>query len=283
MHIITSPTAMEEWRAEKNAKKASVGFVPTMGFLHQGHASLIEESIANNAHTVVSIFVNPTQFTQSDDFEKYPRDFEGDASTLRSLAVDVLYMPSASEMYPDGFDTTVDPGEIATILEGKSRPGHFNGVATVVLKLLNTVTPQNAYFGKKDRQQLAVIRQVVQDLGLSVNIIGCNTVRSEEGLALSSRNARLTPEQSFAARVLSTALREMCESYRQGERNASALLSVGQRVLNSEPMCATDYLVLVDAVTMKTVQSPTDSSVICVAGVFGSIRLIDNTDLRQFV
>jgi pantoate--beta-alanine ligase len=227
--------------------------------------------------------VNPTQFTNSEDFEKYPRDVAADESLLRSLDVDVLYSPSAAEMYPKGFYSSIDPGHIATVFEGASRPGHFNGVATVVVKLLNTVEPTNAYFGKKDRQQLAVIRQVVRDLDIHINIVGNSTVRDHDGLALSSRNSRLSPMERRAAVVVPESLQTIISSFQNGERKSENLIQIGMQVLEKESKCNVDYVVVVDPDTMKELDTATESSVVCVAATFGSIRLIDNSELGMVV
>jgi pantoate--beta-alanine ligase len=283
MLIITSPEEMTQWRKNLDDEGTSVGFVPTMGFLHEGHASLIRKSTEENTHTVVSIFVNPTQFTNSEDFEKYPQDADGDSSFLRSLNVDVLYSPSPSAVYPEGFSTSISAGHLATKFEGESRPGHFDGVATVVVKLLNTVNPNNAYFGKKDRQQLAVIQQVVTDLNMSINIVGQDTVRDHDGVALSSRNSRLTKTERQAAVVLPQTLRAMISAFHAGDGSSSQLIATGLQVLASEPLCKVDYVVIVDPNTMEEIEIPTNASVICIAATFGSIRLIDNTELSHLV
>jgi len=283
MLIITSPEEMTQWRKNLDDEGTSVGFVPTMGFLHEGHASLIRKSTEENTHTVVSIFVNPTQFTNSEDFEKYPQDADGDSSFLRSLNVDVLYSPSPSAVYPEGFSTSISAGHLATKFEGESRPGHFDGVATVVVKLLNTVNPNNAYFGKKDRQQLAVIQQVVTDLNMSINIVGQDTVRDHDGVALSSRNSRLTKTERQAAVVLPQTLRAMISAFHARDVSSSQLIATGLQVLASEPLCKVDYLVIVDPNTMEEIEIPTNASVICIAATFGSIRLIDNTELSHLV
>jgi pantoate--beta-alanine ligase len=274
---------MFQWRKNLGDKGISIGFVPTMGYLHEGHASLIRKSTQENTHTVVSIFVNPTQFTNSEDFEKYPQDKDGDSSLLRALNVDVLYSPSPSAVYPEGFNTSISAGHIATKLEGKSRPGHFDGVATVVVKLLNAVNPHNAYFGKKDRQQLAVIQQVVRDLSLPVNIVGQDTVRDHDGVALSSRNSRLSDTERQAAAVLPQALRAMITAFHAGVTSSAQLVTLGLQVLASEPLCNVDYLAIVNPITMEEIESPTIASVICIAATFGSIRLIDNTEMSNLV
>lgn len=283
MLILTSPEEMTQWRKNLGDTAISVGFVPTMGFLHEGHASLIRKSTQENTHTVVSIFVNPTQFTSSEDFEKYPKDKDGDSSLLRSLNVDVLYSPSPSAVYPEGFNTSISAGHIATKFEGESRPGHFNGVATVVVKLLNTVNPNSAYFGKKDRQQLAVIQQVVRDLNLSINIVGLDTVRDLDGVALSSRNSRLTETERQAAAILPQTLRAMVTEFHAGKVSAAHLIATGLQVLAREPLCKVDYVVIVDPITMEEIEFPTPASVICIAATFGTIRLIDNTELSNLV
>jgi pantoate--beta-alanine ligase len=283
MLTLTSPEEMFQWRKNLGDKGISIGFVPTMGFLHEGHTSLIRKSTQENTHTVVSIFVNPTQFTNSEDFEKYPQDKDGDSSLLRALNVDVLYSPSPSAVYPEGFNTSISAGHIATKLEGKSRPGHFDGVATVVVKLLNAVNPHNAYFGKKDRQQLAVIQQVVRDLNLPVNIVGQDTVRDHDGVALSSRNSRLTDTERQAAAVLPQTLRAMITAFHAGVTSSAQLVTLGLQVLASEPLCNVDYVAIVNPNTMEEVESPTNASVICIAATFGSIRLIDNTEMSNLV
>ena len=283
MLTLTSPEEMFQWRKTLGDKGISIGFVPTMGFLHEGHESLIRKSTQENTHTVVSIFVNPTQFTNSEDFEKYPQDKDGDSSLLRALNVDVLYSPSPSAVYPEGFNTSISAGHIATKLEGKSRPGHFDGVATVVVKLLNAVNPHNAYFGKKDRQQLAVIQQVVRDLNLPVNIVGQDTVRDHDGVALSSRNSRLTDTERQAAAILPQTLRAMITAFHAGATSSAQLVTLGLQVLASEPLCNVDYVAIANPNTMEEVESPTIASVICIAATFGSIRLIDNTELSNLV
>jgi pantoate--beta-alanine ligase len=283
MLTLTSPEEMFQWRKTLGDKGISIGFVPTMGFLHEGHESLIRKSTQENTHSVVSIFVNPTQFTNSEDFEKYPQDKDGDSSLLRALNVDVLYSPSPSAVYPEGFNTSISAGHIATKLEGKSRPGHFDGVATVVVKLLNAVNPHNAYFGKKDRQQLAVIQQVVRDLNLPVNIVGQDTVRDHDGVALSSRNSRLSDTERQAAAVLPQALRAMITAFHAGVTSSGQLVTLGLQVLASEPLCNVDYVAIVNPITMEEIESPTIASVICIAATFGSIRLIDNTELSNLV
>jgi pantoate--beta-alanine ligase len=281
MLTLTSPEEMFQWRKTLGDKGISIGFVPTMGFLHEGHESLIRKSTQENTHSVVSIFVNPTQFTNSEDFEKYPQDKDGDSSLLRALNVDVLYSPSPSAVYPEGFNTSISAGHIATKLEGKSRPGHFDGVATVVVKLLNAVNPHNAYFGKKDRQQLAVIQQVVRDLNLPVNIVGQDTVRDHDGVALSSRNSRLSDTKRQAAAVLPQALRAMITAFHAGVTSSAQLVTLGLQVLASEPLCNVDYVAIVNPNTMEEIESPTNASVICIAATFGSIRLIDNTEMSN--
>ena len=283
MLTLTSTEEMFQWRKNLGDKGISIGFVPTMGFLHEGHESLIRKSTQENTHSVVSIFVNPTQFTNSEDFEKYPQDKDGDSSLLRALNVDVLYSPSPSAVYPEGFNTSISAGHIATKLEGKSRPGHFDGVATVVVKLLNAVNPHNAYFGKKDRQQLAVIQQVVRDLNLPVNIVGQDTVRDHDGVALSSRNSRLTDTERQAAAVLPQTLRAMITAFHAGVTSSGQLVTLGLQVLASEPLCNVDYVAIVNPITMEEIESPTIASVICIAATFGSIRLIDNTEMSNLV
>ena len=254
-----------------------------MGALHAGHVSLIERARKECNFVVGTIFVNPTQFGPNEDFSKYPRTLESDLEMCRQAGADLVFTPQTSSMYSPLAQTIVRVDRLASVLEGAHRPGHFDGVATVVVKLLNTVNPHNAYFGKKDRQQLAVIQQVVRDLNLSINIVGQDTVRDHDGVALSSRNSRLTEMERQAAAVLPQALRAMISAFHAGETSSAQLIALGLQVLASEPLCNVDYVVIVDPITMEEIEFPITASVICIAATFGTIRLIDNTELSNLV
>lgn len=259
------------------ARGHGVGLVPTMGALHRGHASLVRRAREERDLVVVSIFVNPLQFGDPRDLAAYGRDEEGDLAQLRELGVDVVFAPSVEEMYPGGEpEVTVDPGPLADRLEGAARPGHFRGVATVVAKLFHAVGPGVAYFGEKDAQQLAVIRRMVRDLSLPVRIVACPTVREPDGLAVSSRNARLEPAQREAAGCLFLALSEAAELARSGERDASRLVAAMAREIGATPEARLDYAAIVDEDTfeeMSRVEAPARA---LVAARFDDVRLIDN-------
>ena len=240
-----------DFRAIERTYPRPLGLVPTMGFLHEGHLSLVRRARADNSTAAASIFVNPTQFGENEDLSTYPRDMEGDLEKLRREGVDLVFAPSASEVYPPGFDTSIDVGDVARRLEGEHRPGHFTGVATVVCKLLTVVRPDNVYFGQKDAQQCLVIKRLNDDLNLGANVVVMPTVRDPDGLALSSRNAYLTPEDRQSALSLSRALRfaeTMCE---EGVRNAATIRSQMMMVLNTQPSASIDYVSIADAETWK--------------------------------
>ncbi len=262
---------------EARAAGRRVGFVATMGALHDGHASLIDRARRGDDVVVVSIFVNPLQFGEAADLRSYPREEERDLARAERLAVDLVFAPSVAEMYPRGSpEVTVDPGPLGDRLEGASRPGHFRGVATVVTKLFHAVGPCRAYFGEKDAQQLAVIRRMVADHDHPVEIVACPTVRDPDGLALSSRNRRLTPEQREAAGCLFLALATAAELARQGERDASALVAVMAREIGATPLARLDYVAVVDEETFEEVRSIERPARALVAARFGEVRLIDN-------
>jgi pantoate--beta-alanine ligase len=243
-------------------RAASIGLVPTMGALHDGHLSLIASAREDCEQVVVSLFVNPAQFGRGEDLERYPRDESGDIATAEAAGVDLLFVPDAAQMYPDGFDTWIDPGKVGTYLEGSSRPGHFRGVATICTKLFLLVKPQRAYFGRKDAQQVAVVKQLVRDLDLPVEIVACPTVRDADGLALSSRNVFLTPEERHAALALPRALQAGLAAHRSGNDAVRA----ARWVLDAEPRLRVDYLAEADL----------DGPTLAAAVVVGSTRLIDN-------
>ena len=255
-----------------------IGFVPTMGYLHEGHAALVRQSASRCDVTVVSIFVNPTQFAPNEDFAKYPRDLDRDQALCLEAGADVLFLPEAAEVYPSGFQTHVEPGRLAESLCGAFRPGHFRGVATVVAKLFNMVQPDLAFFGQKDFQQTAVVRRMVRDLNLPVDVVVVPTIREEDGLAMSSRNSYLAPDERERALCLSQGLFAAQEAFRNGERLPDRLLATARG-----PMATADriqYLDLVDAQSLESLQGPVDrTAALCVAAYVGSTRLIDNVIL----
>jgi pantoate--beta-alanine ligase len=277
MEILSTPHEMRQWRLRKTG---TIGFVPTMGALHQGHAELIRRSVAENDNTVLSIFVNATQFNEQKDFDAYPRTFETDSALAKSLGVSAIYAPTSESMYPDGFHVAIEPGIASIPMEGASRPGHFRGVATVVIKLLNAVEPHFAYFGRKDFQQLAVLQEVVLALDMKPVIIGIETIRDTDGLALSSRNVRLSSSHRSKAGVIWKALQAGLEIFTQGERDTSKIVQAVNATLQSESECKIEYVTLCDAKTLMCEASITTPSVICVAVRFGDVRLIDNIALN---
>lgn len=279
MELITSVGEMQAWSAGERNRGRTIGFVPTMGALHEGHGRLLRTSRTHNDATVLSIFVNPTQFDESSDYEKYPRTWDADLAAARRNDVSVVFAPSAAEMYPEGFDTHVRPGIVAQPMEGLHRPGHFEGVATVVLKLFQSVAPHRAYFGAKDYQQLAVIRAMVRDLNIPVDVEMVPTVRDADGLALSSRNARLSPDDRRAATVLHRALVAGRDAHVDGERRAEKIRSVVTALLATEPRCQPEYVEVADAGTLATTETTDTPSLVFVAARFGDVRLIDNIDL----
>ena len=256
-----------------------IGLVPTMGALHAGHDSLVSRARRENQRVVVSIFVNPKQFGPHDDFEKYPRPFEQDRARLQALGVDAIFHPPVDQIYPAAFKTRVDPGPLGEVLEGKSRPAHFGGVLTVVLKLLNLTQPKRAYFGQKDFQQVVLVRQLVRDLTLPVRIVVVPTVREPDGLAMSSRNAYLDPAQRRLAPVVRQALTEAARAFTVGETRPTELERLTRDRLAVASGVAIDYVALVDETTLSRPQQASPGSVLAVAVKLGSTRLIDNVVL----
>ena len=277
---------MEVTRTVAEARKAcdaarsagrSVGFVPTMGAFHEGHLSLIRRSLGERDTVAVSIFVNPLQFGPGEDLARYPRDEDRDLATAEELGVDLVFAPSVDEMYPGGEpEVTVDPGPLGDRLEGASRPGHFRGVATVVAKLFHVIGPSRSYFGEKDAQQLAVIRRMVLDLAYPVEVVGCPIVREPGGLAMSSRNAYLTPEQRDAAGCLFLALSEAAQMTRSGERDGAKLVAAMAREIGATSQARLDYAAVVDEEAFQEVRVITRPARAVVAARFGATRLIDN-------
>src|SRR4029078_9317289 len=261
----------------------TVGFVPTMGALHDGHFSLVKAARAQCDVVVVSIFVNPAQFNDPADLEQYPRDLTADATKLPEFDVDYVYAPERNEIYPDGFSTYVYVEELSESLEGSSRPGHFRGVPTVVTILFNTTRPDFAYFGQKDAQQVAIVRRLTRDLGFEMEIVELPTVREESGLAMSSRNERLTDEQRENAAVVFEALREAKIAFKKGERNALKLTEIVQTLISGkEPDTRIDYISAVDRENLQPIDKVGDRETLIVAAVyFGDVRLIDNVVLNR--
>jgi len=254
------------------------GLVPTMGALHDGHASLIRRASGECDHAGVSIFVNPMQFGSGEDLEKYPRTIEDDLALLERLGVALVFTPGTDRMYPSGYQTWITVENVTAPLEGEWRPGHFRGVVTVVAKLFNAFQPDRAYFGQKDAQQAVVIRRMVKDLNFPVEIVVCPTVRESDGLALSSRNAYLDPEERKAATVLYRALVSAKNSYEKGEKDGAALRSVMQSVIESEPLAVAEYISAADPETLLELQQivPENGALLSMAVRIGKTRLIDN-------
>lgn len=265
-------TLVKEWK--KNGE--SVGFVPTMGYLHEGHGSLITKARENNDKVVVSIFVNPLQFGPSEDLESYPRDLEKDSKFCESLGADLIFHPEPEEMYHDDFSSYVDMSVLTEELCGLSRPVHFRGVCTVVSKLFNIVQPDNAYFGEKDAQQLAIIKHMVQDLNMDVNVVGCPIVREEDGLAKSSRNTYLSPEEREAALILSKTIELGKKLIADGEKDADVVVAKMKANIETEPMAKIDYVKAVNGLTMQQQKEIKAPMLIAMAVHIGKTRLIDN-------
>jgi len=257
-----------------------VGFVPTMGYLHEGHLALVRRARAESPSVIVSIFVNPTQFGPQEDFDEYPRDPQRDLALLEKERVDIVFMPSAVEMYPLQFSSWVEVGKVTERLEGASRPGHFKGVTTVVAKLFNIVQPTRAYFGQKDAQQLVVIKKMVADLNMNLEIVTVPTVREPDGLAMGSRNTYLNPEERKAAVVLHQALTLAQKFWLQGERNAQIIRQQMIDLIQSEPLATIDYVSIADAETLDELDTVTPPALVSLAVKIGKARLIDNAVLE---
>jgi pantoate--beta-alanine ligase len=279
MQVITDPAAMrvlaEGWRRDGRR----IAFVPTMGYLHAGHVALLAAGRARADVLVLSIFVNPIQFGPNEDLERYPRDPEGDLAKARGAGTDVVFMPEVAAMYPPGATTRIDVGPVATGLCGDRRPGHFAGVATVVTKLFQMVQPHVAFFGEKDYQQLVVIRQMVRDLDLGVAIVGCPIVREPDGLAMSSRNVYLSPDERSQALAISRALSAAEEQVHGGERDPRAIEREVVRIVSAEPLARIDYVEVRDAETLAPITRLDSPAVLAVAIFFGRTRLLDNRKL----
>ncbi len=269
-------TTLDELRTARRLLEGTVGFVPTMGYLHEGHLSLVRRARAECDRVVASIFVNPTQFGPHEDLARYPRDLQRDLSLLESEEVDLVWTPTEEEMYPPGYATWIEVEGLTRRLEGAARPGHFRGVATIVTKLFNAVQPHKAYFGQKDAQQALVIRCMTRDLNFPIEIVVCPTVREPDGLAMSSRNVYLNPQERQAATVLFRALQAAQAAYQQGERNAEVLRTLMAEVIASEPLAQMQYVSVADYDTLEELQTISGKALLSMAVFIGNTRLIDN-------
>ena len=281
METIYTVEWMKQVSRQARAEGSLIGLVPTMGALHEGHLSLARAALQQCQHVVVSIFVNPKQFSPAEDLEKYPRQMEADRALLEGLRISCLFAPPVAEMYPDGFRTCVNVEGLSERLEGRSRPGHFRGVSTVVLKLREIVQPHFAYFGRKDAQQARVIRQMVRDLNLDTEIVVCPIVRETDGVAMSSRNAYLKGESRRAATVLYRALDAAQQEVSSGERDAVRLVSLMRKVIAEEPLTSADYVEIVDADTFEPVVRLRRTCLALLAVFVGATRLIDNLMVEE--
>ena len=263
---------VKEWKNQG----LTVGLVPTMGYLHEGHQSLIKKAVEENDRVVVSVFVNPIQFAPNEDLETYPRDLEADKRLCDSTGADLIFHPTPEEMYPDGFSTHIQMDNLTKELCGKTRPTHFGGVCTVVGKLFNIVHPDKAYFGQKDAQQLAIIKRMVRDLNFDIEIVGCPIIREPDGLAKSSRNTYLSADERKAALILSKAIRLGEELVADGERNAQTIIKAMTDKINTEPLARIDYVNVVDALSIEPLDVIKDEVLVAIAVYIGKTRLIDN-------
>ena len=271
---------VDEMRRLRRTLAEPVGFVPTMGYLHEGHLSLVKQARKDNATVVVSIFVNPTQFGPCEDLEDYPRDIKRDLAMLEELDTDIVFMPSLDEIYPPQFNTWVEVTGLTERLEGTARPTHFRGVTTVVDKLFNIVQPTHAYFGQKDAQQAIVIRKMVTDLNMGIDVIVCPTIREHDGLAMSSRNIYLTPEQRRSAVVLSQSLKLAERLWADGERNAERIRREMRQLIERQPEGQIDYISVADTLTLEELDTITSTALVSLAVRFGKTRLLDNVVLE---
>ena len=276
MEIIASPAAMQRWSEDARRRGETIAFVPTMGFLHEGHITLMREGRARATLLASSLFVNPTQFGPNEDFSRYPRNFEGDCELMRSVPVDALFAPEPEVMFPAGSQTWVEATEVTRGLCGDHRPGHFRGVTTVVAKLFNIVKPHLALFGEKDFQQLRAIERMVVDLNFDLQIVPVPTVREPDGLAMSSRNAYLSPEERQRALALSRALRAACEAAARGARTTAELALAARAVIERTPGIEIEYVTAADSQTLQALEEFDRAVVIAIAARVGKTRLIDN-------
>ena len=280
MEILRRVSELREWsRRERNDGGNTIGLVPTMGALHAGHASLIRAASESCGFVAVSVFVNPTQFGPNEDFSRYPRTFDADCALAEANGANVIFAPTVEELYPTGSSTFVDVEELSNRLDGLSRPGHFRGVATVVSKLLIAAEPDRAFFGQKDAAQVSVLRRMVTDFRIGTEIVVCPIVRESDGLALSSRNAYLSPAERKQALVLSRALRKVESLYPIGERDSAKLIAAARDTFATEPAVRIDYVELVDWSTLLPLETAAPGALFAVAAYVGNTRLIDNTIL----
>ncbi len=281
MEIINRRARMSSLARKLRRENKTIGLVPTMGALHEGHLSLVKEARQMCDIVIVSIFVNPTQFNDKDDLKKYPRDLTNDAAVLTEYQADYVFAPDEQEIYAENFSTFVYVENLTETLEGASRPGHFRGVATIVTILFNTIRPDFAFFGQKDAQQVAVIKRLTKDLGFDTEIVVGRTVREESGLAMSSRNALLSEEERQKASIIFQALRKAKLAAREGERNAARLAEIVREKVETEPLARLDYVAVVDNETLEPIERiGENAALIAVAVNFGNVRLIDNTILN---
>jgi pantoate--beta-alanine ligase len=281
MQIVESVSAMRDWSERERREGRRIALVPTMGFLHEGHLSLVRDAKKRADRVVVSIFINPTQFAPGEDFAAYPRDFERDCRLLETEKTDMVFHPALAAMYPDGAETYVEVEKLSRPLCGATRPGHFRGVATAVAKLFNVIRPHVAIFGEKDYQQLQVVRKMVRDLSMGVEILGHPIVREPDGLAMSSRNAYLTPDERRAAVCLSRSLCKAERLVRRGETSAQSLLSLVRAELAKEPLAHVEYVKLCDSETLIDIETIHRTALLALAVRFGKARLIDNRVLTR--
>ena len=278
MEVIVARTPKEVKETIRDWKKQgySIGLVPTMGYLHEGHGSLIKRAVEENDKVMVSVFVNPIQFGPNEDLETYPRDFDADLQMIEKLGADMVFHPEPSDMYAPDFSTTISVAGVSENLCGARRPGHFNGVCTVVTKLFNLSEADRAYFGQKDAQQLAVVRRMVRDLNANIEIVGCPIIREDDGLAKSSRNTYLNPDERKAATVLSKALRTGKQMIESGEKNAEVVKSKITEIISKEPLAKIDYVEITDWNSIEPVDIIDRSTLCAIAVYIGNTRLIDN-------
>jgi pantoate--beta-alanine ligase len=281
MEVIATAKEMQRSSDQLRQKGKTIAFVPTMGYLHEGHLTLMRAGKEQGDALIISIFVNPTQFGPKEDYEQYPRDMQRDLKLAQKVGVDIVFTPSAQEMYPDGFQTSVEVEWVTQNLCGISRPSHFRGVATIVAKLFNIVKPHFALFGQKDYQQLITIKRMVKDLNMDTEVIGIPTVRERDGLAMSSRNAYLSPKKRKEAAKLNRALRKGEELFRQGERDTAAILTTVRGVIEEAKPKKIDYVKICDAHTLEDIKEIKDEAIIAVAVQIGKTRLIDNIILKE--
>lgn len=274
--IFNDIDSLKSYLKELRQKGKSIGFVPTMGYLHEGHGSLIKASYAREDHTVLSIYVNPTQFGPAEDLDAYPRDIDRDIEVAKACGADILFFPNDEVMYPEGYATYVEVENLTETLCGASRPSHFKGVTTIVTKLFNIVKPDRAYFGQKDAQQSLVIKRMAADLNMDVEVVVCPIVREDDGLAMSSRNTYLTPRQRQQATILSKSLKRAAEMLQSGVLDSTTILEEMKAMIEAQAEANLDYIQVVSERTLKPIEKVNENALIAVAVKFGKTRLIDN-------